>query len=93
MEDLVVELNSFTGSAVSPQLVVDFLVLLLLKDQEPRVNKVWWGVRVCGVCGCVWVCVGVWGCLCGVRSGYMAHLRSFCPVDARQTHQLPDEGT
>ena len=51
MEDLVVELNSFTGSAVSPQLVVDFLILLLLKDQEPRVNKV-------RMMGCVvWVCL------------------------------------
>ena len=40
VEDAVMALNSFSGSALSAQGVLDYLLLLLLKGQEPLVTKV-----------------------------------------------------
>ena len=51
VEDAVVELSSFIGSALSAHRVLDYLLLLLLKGQEPLVSKVGgasgWGTTEC----------------------------------------------
>ena len=40
VEEAVVELSSFSGSAISAHSVLDYLLLLLMKGQEPLVSKV-----------------------------------------------------